>query len=309
MKTIFFGSSNFSLPFFELCKEKTELMLVISTEDKPKGRGQKIISNPVKCVAQGNGLTVLTPIRLSDPFVLQEIKKYSPDLIVTASYGKLIPEILMQSARFGAINVHPSLLPKYRGAEPLFWQIAMGERVGGVTIFQMSKGLDDGDILLQQSLPINETDNYEFFESQCIRVGMNMLKDILEKLSKGDRFIAKKQNGDPGMYARKITEQDERIYWSKPMNQIVNQVRAFSPHIGAYAMYKGKRIKILDAKVTNLRNPGDLGSIMIQGKKIFVRASDAYVKLESLKPEGKNLIKSEDFINGYLGKESNPRLD
>lgn len=309
MKTIFFGSSNFSLPFFETCKEKTELLLVISTEDKPKGRGQKIISNPVKCVARDSGYKVLTPLKLSDPFLLQELKNLDPDLIITASYGKIIPDAIIKTAKHGAINIHPSILPKYRGAEPIFWQIAHGEKEAGVTIFQLSNSLDGGDILLQDRFPLTESDNYESLESQCIRLGMKLLNTFLEKINNNEEIQKTKQPFEAGFYARKILESDEKINWNLNAFEILNQIRAFSPHIGAYTLFKGKRVKILDAKSTTIKNTADTSSIMIQGKKLFVGTRDYYIKIDSLKPEGKSLVKPDDFINGYIVKTVNPRFD
>jgi methionyl-tRNA formyltransferase len=309
MKTIFFGSSNFSLPFFETCKEKTQLLLVVSTEDKPKGRGQKIISNPVKCVARDSGYNVLTPSKLNESSFIQEIRNLKPDLLISASYGKIIPDAVIQSARFGAINVHPSLLPKYRGAEPIFWQLARGEKKSGVTIFQLSKDLDQGSIILQEEFPISETDNYSTLESLCIRVGMKLLNSLFEKYDKEQPLPGTKQVGEAGFYARKIVESDERINWKDSAEQILNQIRAFSPHIGAYTQFKGKRVKILEAKSTTMKNPEENGSILVQGKKMYVRANDYYLKIESLKPEGKGLVKPEDFINGYITKTTNPKFD
>ena len=309
MKTIFFGSSNFSLPFFETCKEKTQLVLVVSTEDKPKGRGQKIISNPVKCVARDSGYNVITPTKLNDFSNVKQLADLQPDLIVTASYGKIIPDAIIKTAKFGAINVHPSLLPKYRGAEPIFWQIAHGEKKSGVTIFQLSSKLDEGAIIAQEEFPLNETDNYATLESMCIKIGMKLLNSLFEKLEKEQKLSSFQQKQEAGFYARKIQESDERINWRDSANQILNQIRAFSPHIGAYTQFKGKRVKILEAKSTNMKNPADAGSIMIQGKKIFVRAGDSYIKIDSLKPEGKSLVKPDDFINGYIVKTVNPRFD
>jgi methionyl-tRNA formyltransferase len=309
MKTIFFGSSNFSLPFFETCKEKTELLLVVSTEDKPKGRGQKIISNPVKCVARDSGYNVLTPSNLKDPSFLQEIKNLKPDLLISASYGKIIPDTVIQTARLGAINVHPSLLPNYRGAEPIFWQLARGEKKSGVTIFQLSKDLDQGNIILQEEFSISENDNYATLESLCIRAGMKLLNSLFEMYNQNQPIPENKQNGEAGFYARKIVESDERINWKNNADQILNQIRAFAPHIGAYTQFKGKRVKLLEAKATSLKNPADAGSIMVQGKKMFIRANDFYIKIESLKPEGKSLVKPDDFINGYIVKTINPRFD
>jgi len=303
MKTGFFGSSNFSIPFFEVLREKTDLRLVISTEDQPKGRGQKIISNPVKCIAQDAGIQVLTPLRLDDSVLINTIQSAQLDLVVTASYGKIIPKSLLSLTRLGFFNLHPSLLPEYRGAEPIFWQIAHGLTEGGISIFKMTPELDAGDLVDQLSFPIQENDNYTVVESNAIKGGIQLLRKMLTYLEANPTIPVHPQATSPrAFYARKITFHDEEIDWKKPAEAIHNQIRAFSPQIGAYTTLYGKRVKILESKKTNQKTTDQPGTLLVQGKKLFVSTADCLLKIEALKPEGKNLIKSEDFINGYLNK-------
>jgi methionyl-tRNA formyltransferase len=308
MKTGFFGSSNFSIPFLEVLKEKTDIALVVSTEDQPKGRGQKIISNPVKCIAQDAGIPVVTPVTLHDPAFQQMILAQHLDLVVTASYGKLIPPSVLTSATIGFFNIHPSLLPAYRGAEPIFWQIAHGIKESGASLFKMSSALDAGDIVDQAPFQIADNDNYAVVESNAIRTGIGLLRKLLDDLRE-NRGITLRPQPVPSkkpFYARKITFRDEEIQWKQPADTIHNQIRALSPQTGAYTLLNGKRLKILESKKTTQKTTEKPGTLCIQGKKLVVATGDFFLKIDMVKPEGKNLMKSDDFINGYLAKETHP---
>ena len=308
MKTGFFGSSNFSIPFLEVLKEKTDLTLVISTEDQPKGRGQKVISNPVKCIAQEAGIPVITPLNLNDAGFQQKFRSYQLDFVITASYGKIIPRSLLSMSRLGFYNLHPSLLPDYRGAEPIFWQIAHGVQEAGISLFKMTPELDAGDIVDQASFPIADNDNYSAVESNAIRTGIILLRKILEMLHANQPLPLRPQSSSskPLFYARKITYRDEEINWKLSAEMIHNQIRAFSPQTGAYTVLSGKRLKIMESKKTTQKAIESPGTLLLQGKKLFVAAGDYYLKIDMVKPEGKNLMKSEDFMNGYLTKERHP---
>lgn len=308
MKTAFFGSSNFSIPFLEVLKEKTDLSLVISTEDQPKGRGQKVISNPVKCIAQDAGIPVITPLNLKEASFQKMVQSYQLDLVVTASYGKIIPGSILTLSRHGFFNIHPSILPNYRGAEPIFWQIAHGVKEAGVTLFKMNALLDAGDIVDQGAFTISDNDNYAAVESNAIRTGIGLLRNMLDALQNTQALSLKPQNSSSHtlFYARKITYRDEEINWKQPIEMIHNLIRAFSPQTGAYTVLNGKRLKIMESKKTSQKSQETPGTLSIQGKKLFVATEDYYLKIEMVKPEGKNLMKSEDFINGYLMKEHRP---
>ncbi len=305
MKTIFFGSSTFSLPFLQQLNQLSELVLVVSTEDKPKDRGKKIVSNYVKAYASDMGLPVDAPSNIRDKAWIQSIKSLQVDLIVTASYGKILPPELLELPRFGCINIHPSLLPEYRGADPIYWQLFNGCQKGGVSLFKMSPKLDQGEIYLKEAFEINEQDNYETLENKAIKTGLELQKSFLQLLEQGQLPQSFPQAPGNYFYARKITEHDEKICWNKSRREVQNLIRALSPRIGAYTIFKGKRIKILDAKPVPCQERLNPGSILIQNKKILVRTADAFLKIDQIKPEGKNIITAQDFINGYLMKEEN----
>jgi methionyl-tRNA formyltransferase len=305
MKTIFFGSSTFSLPFLQQLTQLSELVLVVSTEDKPKDRGKKIVSNYVKAYASDMGLPVDAPSNIRDKEWVQRIKDLQVDLIVTASYGKILPPELLELPKFGSINLHPSLLPEYRGADPIYWQLFNGCQNGGVSLFKMSPRLDQGEIYLKEAFEISEQDNYETLENKAIKIGLELQKRFLQLLDNGQTPQSFPQTPGNYFYARKITERDEKINWSKSRREVQNLIRALSPRIGAYTVFKGKRIKILDAKPAPCQERLSPGSILIQSKKILVRTADAFLKIDQIKPEGKNIISAQDFINGYLMKEEN----
>ncbi len=303
MKTIFFGSSTFSLPFLQQLSQLSDLLLVVSTEDKPRNRGKKIISNYVKSYAQDMGLPVDAPANIHDQKWIESIRKLSPDLIVTASYGKIFPEELLKIPAFGCVNIHPSLLPQYRGAEPIFWQLYHGCKKSGLCIFRMNPKLDQGEILLSKSFEISEKDNYESLENQMIKIGLELQQQLLQKLSKNEPIASISQEHGKYFYARKITEKDEKIKWKRTKKDILNHIRALSPRIGAYTLFKGKRVKIFEAKGFSLNEQINPGSILIRQKKLLVKAMDGFIKIEQLQPEGKNIMPAQDFINGYLTRK------
>lgn len=305
MKTIFFGSSTFSLPFLQQLAQLSELVLVVSTEDKPKDRGKKIVSNYVKAYASDMGLLVDAPANIRDQEWIHRIRLLQADLIVTASYGKILPPELLELPKYGCINLHPSLLPEYRGADPIFWQLHNGCQQSGISLFKMSSKLDQGEVLLKETFEIHDQDNYETVENKAIKAGLDLQKNFLQLLENGNIPKGIPQTQGNYFYARKISERDEKISWNKNRREIQNLIRALNPRIGAYTVFKGKRIKIFDAKPVPCQDRSSPGSIIIQNKKILVRARDAYLKIDQLKPEGKNIISAQDFINGYLMKEEN----
>ncbi len=300
INTIFFGSSTFSLPFLQLLSQITHVKLVVSSEDKPKDRGKKIVSNYVKSFAMDMGLTVDAPAVIREKSWIDQVRAYEPDLIVTASYGKILPPELLAIPTIGCVNIHPSLLPQYRGADPIFWQLYHGCQSSGVTIFSMNKELDQGDILLTEEVVIEEHDNYESLETKMIKAGLELLKKLIDIIDNHGKINARPQANGKYFYARKITEAEEKIHWDQTRKDIINQVRALSPRIGAYTLFKGKRVKIFDVKTIQTQEKSNPGNIIVQKNKILVAAKDGLLKIDQLKPEGKNVMSAQDFINGHL---------
>ncbi|MDD5689201.1 MAG: methionyl-tRNA formyltransferase [Caldisericia bacterium] len=305
INVIFFGTEAFSIPILEYLSKKTNLVCVVTKEDKPKGRGKKTQPNIVKDFANSIGINkILTPSNLKDKDFLNEIANLKPDLLVTASYGKILPKDLLTIPKYASINIHPSLLPLYPGAEPIFWQIMRGEKESGVTIFEMNSKIDSGEIILQESIQIDKADNYEDVLKKLTELSVKLLDKLLNLIEESKPLPkVKQQNESKVFYARKITQEDEKIDWNKPSQEIINKIRAFSPKIGAYTLFKGKRVKIYKAKIVeNIEDNLKPGAITIKGIDIVVKTADSFVSIDSLKPEGKNIISAAEFINGYLKK-------
>lgn len=310
-RVIFFGSSSFSVPFLEFLIKKTKLICVVTACDKPAGRGKILKPNIVKECALRLGIeSILTPTSLKDDKFITTVSELKPDLIVVASYGKILPEELLKIPKFGTINIHPSLLPLYPGAEPIFWQIARGEKESGVSIFEMNSKIDKGEIILQEKIEISEEDNYADVENKLINTGLKLLGEVIDMLDKGLSLPKTKGEDIETFYARKLLPVDEKINWNKSSKEIVDKIRAFSPKIGAYTMFNGQRVKIFKAKREELKE-GNLkpGTIVVKEKNIFVKTGDSFINIDFLKPEGKKIMKAFEFINGYLKDFNEPKFE
>ncbi len=214
IKTIFFGSSSFSLAFLQCCKEQTEVCHVVTLPDTIKNRGKKLVPNIVKETSLQSGLSVLTPSNLLDPAFLSIVTKSEATLFVTASYGKILPKKLLEIPSLFSVNIHPSLLPNYRGADPLFWQIVHQVEQTGVSIFQMLPSLDNGPILKQKAFPLLPSDTYSSLEQKTIQWGVQLLTELLDDIKNKRAISSIKQPSQSPFYARKRTSLDEQIHWS-----------------------------------------------------------------------------------------------
>jgi methionyl-tRNA formyltransferase len=308
IKTVFFGSSSFSLPFLQCCREQSEVCHVITLPDTIKNRGKKLVPNIVKETSLKKDLSVLTPSNLLDPKFLNILSKSQASLFVTASYGKILPKQLLQIPTFFSINIHPSLLPNYRGADPLFWQIVHQVEQSGVSIFQMLPSLDNGPILKQKAFPLLNSDTYQSLEQKTTKWGVLLLSELLDDL-KNKRYISSsEQHPHCPFYARKRTSLDEQIHWNTEAKRILALIRAFPPDIGAFTWFGDKRIKILQANLGSIALPHDYfpGQISILDKKVYAACQDALIQIQTVKIEGKSKMSDKDFLNGYLLKLSQP---
>ncbi len=297
MRIVFFGSSDFSVPFLESVKSDT--VLIVTSPDRKKGRGKKLLPNPVKEKAIEIGIPFITAEKLTEEEA-QKIKSVSPELLVVVSYGVIIPESILNIANC-AINVHPSKVPYYRGASPIIRQIMDGVKESAVSIIKVSKRLDRGDIILQRPFEISETDTRADVEEKVIRVGTALLKEAIEKVqAKGCTGIPQKGKGT---YAKKITKEDEKIDWRQPALKIYNKVRALYPSPCAYALFRGKRVKVRKALLFDGNSNGVPGSVVSVSKnEIVVQCGAGALKLLELQMEGKKPVSARDFINGVKPK-------
>ncbi len=299
MKIVFFGSDDFSLPFLEeLLKENKEVSLVITTQDKPRGRGKKILPNPVKELANKKGIPFVEIKKSSDMYDYLEDSLW--DLGIVVSFGKIIPGEVINLFKKGIINVHPSILPRYRGPNPIRWQILNKEGESGVSIMKITEGVDEGDVLMIKRIPLSGEETYTELREKLISIGRKTLIEALEIIEKGkDEW--KPQRGEVS-YAPKFKRDFERIDWHEDAKKIKRKILALSKEPGAYSIFRGKRLKILKADVEEdeSKNPGE---VVYVDKKIFkIGTGKGVIVPLILKPEGKREMDVKSFIAGYRPK-------
>jgi methionyl-tRNA formyltransferase len=246
LRTLFFGTSAFAVPSLELVADRTSLLGVVTQPDRPAGRGQRLQQTPVKAAALERGLRIYEPTRLRE--FAEEIRGLDIDCFVVTSYGKIIPAELLDLPKMGSLNVHPSLLPRYRGATPIQAALLNGDRETGVTVMLMDEGMDTGDIVLQQSIEIQSDEVYGSLHDRLARAGATLLGEALLQGELQGAFSHRVQEGEASM-TRPIAKADLEIDWSWPAQRIVNRVRAYAPQPAARATLHGMRVKILKAHV------------------------------------------------------------
>lgn len=255
MNIIFMGTPDFAVPSLRaLIEEGYPVKAVVTQPDRPKGRKRELAPTPVKAEALQHGLPVLQPVKLRDPASVEELKKLEPDLIVTAAYGQILPKSVLQLPKYGCINVHASLLPKYRGGAPIHYAVMNGEPTTGVTIMYMAEGLDTGDMISRVELPITDEDTTGTMFEKLSIAGAELLKRTLPDLLAG-RIQAQPQNEAEATYARNISREEERIDWSRSSLEIFNHIRGLNPMPGAFTRLNGDVFKVWAS-----RKPADAGT-------------------------------------------------
>lgn len=295
LRVIFFGSEAVSLEFLKMIHQTEDLIGVISQPDKPRGRGGKLFPTMVKKYAIENKIPFWD--ELSDRS-LTEIGNLNPDLSVVVDYGRIIPERFFNLPKFGSINVHFSLLPKYRGAAPLEWAIMNGETETGVTIFQLSDEMDAGEIILKKSIEISYTDDYWSLERKAVKLGISMLSEVL-KLYKEGRVKKEKQIGEPS-FARKLNKSDGLINWEETAIKIYNKVRALKKWPVSFTYIGGRMVKIIDVEVYDGEVSGQPGEIckLLKGKGFIVKSKDGAILVKRVKPESRKEMDAWSFWIG-----------
>jgi len=295
MRLLFFGSSVFSLSVLEALHKNHRVIGVITQPDRPKGRGRRIAPTVVKLFAQKEGLFVLDPENL-DQKVLETLKGLLPDIIVVAAYGKILPSEYLKLAPLGAINVHPSLLPKYRGPSPIQWVLLKGEKETGVTTFLMDEGLDSGPILLQEKLPIQDEETYSSLLEKLSHLAARLTLKTLEEMGKGT-LIPIPQDHQKACYTKKIDRSLALINWNRPAKEVWNKVRALEGWPCAYTFWQGKLLKIWRASLGEGR--GEPGTIIGLKEGIEVACSEGSLIIKELQLEGGKRMGSSEFLRGH----------
>ncbi|HMS41825.1 MAG TPA: methionyl-tRNA formyltransferase [Pyrinomonadaceae bacterium] len=304
MKIVFMGTPNAAVPSLErILNDGHEIVAVYTQPDRPAGRGNKLTASPVKEFALQNNLQIFQPTKIKTAEALENFKSHNADVAVVVAYGRILPEGFLKAFPNGAINVHFSLLPKYRGAAPVNWAIVNGEEKTGVTTMKMDVGLDTGDILLVRETEIGADENAIELMQRLSFVGADLLSETLTRF---DEVTPQTQNHDLATLAPIMRKEDGLIDWSLRAEEIVNRVRGFQPFPTSYTFYKGKKLTIWKASealipcADLLRNPSPAGTILCAEKDFLSVYCDSTVTLiiEELQLEGKRRMMTRDFLNG-----------
>ena len=299
MKTIFMGTPEFAIPSLKAVSQNTDLKLIFTKEDKRNARGNKIIYSPVKQFGLDNDIEVIQPKRMKDEEVIAKIKEINPDLIVVVAYGKILPKEIIDIPKYGIINVHSSLLPKYRGASPIHSAILNGDKESGVSIMYIEEGLDSGDVILKETCEITEDDTLGTLHDRLKELGAIGLEKAL-KLIEAEEVKAEKQDDSKATFVKPITKEQAKIDWNNAKEVIFNQIRGLNPFPGAYTHNeKNENIKIYKSEKLEKEYDGENGTVVEMTKKgPVVKVANGALRLLEIKFEGKKLQSGADVVNG-----------
>ena len=299
MRIVFMGTPDFAVPSLNALLERGHEILAVYTQpDKPKGRGKSMLPTPVKEEALKHGFPVYQPVKVRDPEFLQVLEKLDPDIIVVAAFGQIIPKSILELPKYGCINIHASLLPKYRGAAPIQWAVIDGEKESGVTTMMMDVGLDTGDMLEQKAIPLDEKETGGSLFDKLSALGGSMILSTLKGLENGT--ITRTPQGESGTsYAKMLTKEMGHIDWTKDAVSIERLVRGLNPWPSAYTSYAGKTMKIWSAEVTDLPGERAPGKIHVTKDRLFFETGEGVLDVKELQLEGKKRMDTASFLRGF----------
>lgn len=302
MKVIFMGTPEFSVGTLEaLIEAGHEVALAVTQPDKPKGRGGKMQYTPVKEAALKHGIPVFQPKKVREPECVEELKQYNADIIVVIAFGQILPKEILEMTPFGCVNVHASLLPKYRGAAPVQWAVIDGEEVSGVTTMQMDEGLDTGDMLLKTEIRLDEKETGGSLHDKLAAAGAELCVRTLKGLEE-KTIVPKPQGESPTAYARMLDKKLGNIDWSRDAESIERLVRGLNPWPSAYTNWDGKVMKIWEARAEKrAAKTGSVPGTVISVEKdgFCVETGDGVLKVLALQIPGKKRMDADAFLRGY----------
>ena len=313
MDIIFMGTPDFAVPVLETltASEKHHVKAVITQPDKARGRSGKLIFTPVKEAALAHDIPVYTPEKVKDPAFVEQIKQISCDIIVVVAFGQILSKEILEYPAYGCVNVHASLLPRWRGAAPIQWSILAGDEKTGVTIMQMDVGLDTGDMLAKTEIPLDGTETGESLFEKLSVLGGPLLLETLDKIQEGT-VQPEKQKEEDSTYAKMLTRDMGELDFTKDALSLERTIRGLNSWPSAYTYYAGKMLKIWGAKVVEEEGnavPGEV--VKIQKDGFFIQTGKGLLKAEQVQLEGKKKMSAGDFLRGMqmqpgekLGKEA-----
>lgn len=293
------GTPEFAVPCLAALYEHCDVIGVVTQPDKPRGRGQKLVPSPVKAWAEAHGLPVWQPKRIKEEDFTAFLEEQKPDLMVVVAFGQILSQRILDIPPYGCINVHGSLLPRYRGAAPMQWCVIDGEKKTGITTMFMDAGLDTGDMLLKAEFPIGPNTTLEEVHDGLMALGAKVLIDTLEELSAGT-LKRIPQTGESN-YAPMLTKETGHIHWQDCAQKIHNLVRGLDSWPGAYTFLAGKKYKIWRTRCTTEKTEAQPGTILRADKKegLFVAAGDGVLEITELQAPGKKRMAAKDYLNGH----------
>ncbi|WP_455715588.1 methionyl-tRNA formyltransferase [Anaerosporobacter sp.] len=300
MKVLFMGTPDFAVSTLEsIIKAGHEVVGVVTQPDKPKGRGKAVLYTPVKEKALEHDIPVYQPVRVREESVIEELSKLQPDIGVVVAFGQILPQNLLDMPKFGCVNVHGSLLPKYRGAAPIQWAVIDGEAVSGITIMQMDAGLDTGDMISKVEVPLESDETYGSLHDKLAVAGAKLLVETLELFDNGT-VTREKQDDSKSNYAIRLTKELGKMDFSKSAVELERLIRGLNPWPSAYTSLNGKTLKVWKADVLEKQFDGELGEIVdVTKDSICVKTADGTLAFKEIQLEGKKRMEVGSFLRGF----------
>jgi len=300
MRVIFLGTPEFAVPSLKkLLASRYEVCAVVTQPDRPAGRGRRIQASPVKLLAAAHGLPVHQPEKIRNAEHQAALASYAPDFLVVVAFGQILPRWLLETARLAPVNVHASLLPRYRGAAPVNWAILNGEEITGITIMRMDEGMDTGDILSQAQVQIEKGESAETLEEKLSLLGGKLLAETIEKIKKGE-ISPIPQDHTRATYAPPLKKEDGKIDWRREAELIDRQVRAFNPWPGAFTRWNDRLLKVYRGEVRKHPRPEEAGRVIWVGSDFIEVATgkDSFI-IKEVQLEGKRRMGVREFLLGH----------
>ena len=298
MRAVFLGTPEFAVPSLAALASEHRVLAVFTQPDRPKGRGRQVTESPVKAAALALGVPIYQPERIRRPDFVELLRALEPEIMVVVGYGQIIPQNIIDLPRRGILNVHASLLPKYRGAAPMQWAIANGETKTGVTIMQIDAGLDTGDMLLKAETDIGCKETAPELSARLARLGADLLLEAMRQMEQGTAEW-EKQDDQEATLAPILKKEDGLIDWSRPALQIHNRLRGFVPWPGAYTTFRGQQMSVLEACPRDLSGLGP-GVVRAEGRRMIAGCGEnTALELLQVQLANKKPMPAEAFLNGY----------
>ncbi len=301
MKLVFCGTPQFAVPtLLALIDAGHEIALVLTQPDRPSGRGMQLVAPPIKQMAEAAGLDIFQPEKIKNNQELRDrLTAIAPDAIIVVAYGRIIPKWMLDLPRFGNINLHGSLLPKYRGAAPIQWAIARGETVTGVTTMRLDEGLDTGDMLLRRELPIASAETAEDLYPKLSQIGAEVMIQTLQRLESGS-IVPQKQDHTSASLAPILTREDGAINFSLSAKEIYDRWRGFQPWPGAWTIIDGKKLLVSRMIPAHVAASADPGVAHVDHGRLYAGCAEgSWIAMEEVQLEGKRRMPAEDFLRGF----------